>query len=414
MSSPLVEHYFRHEYGRLVAALTRHLGVRRLDLVEDVVQAALLRAMQTWSRRGVPADPAGWLFAVARHAALDALRRDKTWQAVHDRLPAEETSPSPEPHFPAEIADDQLRMLFVCCHEAVPAESQIALALKTLCGFNAAEIARGLLTTEANIRKRLTRAKEQLRAIALDPGTLAEPDIQSRLEAVHTILYLLFNEGYNSSQPDELIRLDLCQEAVRLGLLLAEHPLTATPVSKALLALMLLHAARFDARLNHQGELLLLEEQDRTKWDLRIIHEGLIWLGRSGEGNMLSRYHLEAAIAAEHCIAPTFAETNWPRIVAFYEKLYELAPTPVHALNRAIAVAHVHGPQAGLASLLPQENDSLRGYQYWHASLGELHRRLGQTDQARQHFTSALRLTTSQAERDLLLKRLVQCDEPRQ
>ncbi len=416
MTSPsqLVDHFFRHEYGRLVAVLTRQLGVQNLDLVEDVVQAALVRAMLSWSRSGIPKDPGAWLYRVAKNAALDGLRRNKTWKTIQERIAKIDiaTEQVGLVRFADELVDDQLRMLFICCQEAIPPEAQISFALKTLCGFGVAEIARALLTTEANIQKRLTRAKEKLREIEIDPDTLTDQDIVKRLDAVHTILYLLFNEGYSSSQPDELIRQELCEEAVRLSLLLTKHRLGDVPSTHALLALMLLHAARFEARVNHEGELLLLEEQDRSRWDWSLINEGLKWLDRSASGESVSRFHLEAAIAAEHCLASTFAETNWQRIVGLFDRLHQVAPSSIHSLNRAIAIAYLHGPQAGLAGLRhAQAAGGAKNYHYWHSAMGELHRRLGQFDQALCYFQQALALTQSSAEQHLIRKRLKMCEE---
>lgn len=401
----LVEHYFRHEYGRLVAQLTRAIGVARLELVEDVVQAAMLRALQSWSLRGIPDDPAGWLYRVARNAATDALRRDRRWGDLancepHSALPAEPDDDT--------IADAQLRLLFACCHPSLPAESQIALALKTLCGFSVGEIASGLLTSSANVQKRLTRAKEQLRGMAFDPTAIDRTQLPERLESVRSVIYLLFNEGYHSSSTDTLIRQDVCAEAIRLGRLLTHDPQMGDPCSCALLALMLLHAARFEARIAGGGQHLLAE-QDRSKWDSAMLAEGFAWFARSGQGTTLSRYHLEAGIVSKHAAARSFAETNWQEILGLYDLLMQVAPSPIHALNRAVVVAQLHGPARALAELQVSPDQMPSGYYLWPAVLGEFHRRAGNMAQAREHLARAYQLATSPAERALILQRLNAC-----
>jgi RNA polymerase sigma-70 factor (ECF subfamily) len=409
----LVDHYFRHEYGRLVATLTRALGAQHLDLVEDVVQSALLQALQSWSLRGVPQDPSGWLYRVARNAALDALRRDHRWESLRRQLPfTQAESAIPEPvHFESEVNDDQLRMLFLCCREELPVESQVALALKTLCGLDVHEIARALLTTDANIAKRISRAKDKLRELDDLAADLASETVRERLPAVQTVIYLLFNEGYHSSLPDRVLRRDLCEDAIRLGRLLIGHPITGVASSDALLALMLYHAARFDARCDAAGGVLLLEEQDRSKWDTEMLAEGWRLMIASGRGEELSRYHVEAAIVAESCLVASFQETNWRRIIELYDLLMRLAPNPIHALNRAVAVAQAENPETGLRELaqFPAE-PAVEQYYLWHAVVGELQRQAGQFELAKQSLAVALRLCLSEAEKNLLRKRLALCE----
>src|SRR5262245_32644946 len=318
MSEPRapVEHFFRHEFGRLVAVLTRSLGVRRLALVEDVVQAALVQAMETWSRRGVPEDPAAWLYRTARNLAVDALRRERVLAQALPRLgdDAERELSPVEAYFAGEIGDEPLRLLFVCCHEAIPAESRIALALRMLCGFSTAEIARALLTTEANVQKRIERARDRLRELNIDFDTPAADQLCARLDAVLAVVYLLFSQGCYVTHDDMPIRRDLCDEAGRLARMLAAHPVGDVPAGHALLALMCFHAARFDARVALDGAIVLLEEQDRSAWNWGDVREGMAWLARSAAGDELTRYHVEAGIAWEHCRAPTFADTDWRRI----------------------------------------------------------------------------------------------------
>jgi RNA polymerase sigma factor (sigma-70 family) len=414
MSEPraLVEHFFRHEFGRLCAVLTRSFGVRQLALVEDVVQAALVQALETWSRRGVPEDPAGWLYRTARNLAIDTLRRDRTHAQALPRLAkgAEREAPPLEPQFADEIGDEPLRLLFVCCHEAVPAESRIALALRTLCGFGTAEIARALLTTEPNVQKRIERARDRLRELDVDFDTPAAAQLCARLDAVLAVVYLLFSQGCHTTHGDVPIRRDLCDEARRLARMLAAQPIGAVPAVHALLALMCFHAARFDARVALDGAIVLLEEQDRSAWNWGDVREGMEWLARSAAGDELTRYHLEAGIAWEHCRAATFADTDWRRIVELYDTLDRVAPSPLHALNRAVAEAYLHGPQAGLDRLaaVPPEHVPAR-YPGWHTVIGELQFRLGRHAAAERAWREALRYTTARADQEFLRHRLAVC-----
>jgi RNA polymerase sigma-70 factor (ECF subfamily) len=408
----LVEHFFRHEFGRLVAVLTRSLGVRRLDLVEDVVQSALMQALETWSRRGVPEDPAGWLYRTARNQAIDAWRREQIHAKALPRVAdeAERHAAPAEAHFADEIGDEPLRLLFVCCHEDVPAESRVAFALRTLCGFSTAEIARGLLTTEANVQKRVERARDRLRNLDVEFEAPAAPQLGARLDAVLSVIYLLFSQGCHATHADVPIRRDLCDEARRLAKMLANHPVGDVPAAHALLALMCFHAARFDARVAGDGGIVLLEQQDRASWSWNDMREGMEWLARSATGNEMTRYHLEAGIAWEHCRAPTVADTDWGRIAQLYEALDRIAPSPIHALNRAVADAYLHGPQAGLDRLaaVHPENVPAR-YPGWHAVIGELHFRLGQYAAAERAWQEALALTTASADQEFLRRRLVEC-----
>jgi RNA polymerase sigma factor (sigma-70 family) len=408
----LVEHFFRHEFGRLVAVLTRSLGVRRLELAEDVVQAALMQALQTWSRRGVPEDPAGWLYRTARNLAIDALRRERAHAQALPRLAADaEPEYLPlEAHFANEIGDEPLRLLFVCCHESVPVESRVALALKTLCGFSTAEIARALLTTDANVQKRIERARDRLRELDADFDAPATDQLGARLESVLAVIYLLFGQGCHVTHGEMPIRRDLCDEARRLARMLAAHAAGDVPAVHALLALMCFHAARFDARVALDGAIVLLEEQDRSAWNYAVVREGMAWLTRSAAGDELTRYHLEAGIAWEHCRAATFADTDWRRIAELYDTLDRFAPSPLHALNRAVAEAYLHGPQAGLDRLAAvAKKDIPARYPAWHAVVGELHFRLGQHSEAERAWQEAFRLTTAWADQEFLRRRLAAC-----
>ncbi len=415
-SRDLVEHFFRHESGRLVALLTHSLGVSRLDLVEDVVQESLMQALQTWSRQGIPDDPAGWLYRAARNRAVDSLRRERVHTRILPRLAegqSAENSLPDQPHFREEIGDEPLRLLFLCCHEAVPIESRVALALRTVCGFSTAEIARALLTTEANAQKRIIRAKGRLRD---EPGAWESPGLgplRNRLDAVLAVVYLLFNEGYNGSHTDTPIRRDLCDEALRLARMLASHPVGDAPHVFALVAVLAFHTARFDARVSPTGNVVLLNEQDRSTWNWGLVREAMDWMARSATGDMLSRYHVEAAIAWEHVRAPSFDQTDWGRIISLYGTLQQIAPSPLHVLSRAIAEAHHDGPQAGLASLASVPLDEIPArYPIWLAVLGELHFRAGNFVAARDAWSHALVLEPPPYDRELIRNRLAECPAP--
>ncbi|MBL8343139.1 MAG: sigma-70 family RNA polymerase sigma factor [Rubrivivax sp.] len=416
----LVEHAFRHLYGRLVARLSREFGFHRTESVEDAVQGALMAALTAWSRSGAPDSAMAWLYRVARNRLLDELgrsaQRDVSLHAEtgDDGPPvpvADAALEPPKVRFEGEIADDELRLLFVCADEAIPLESQFVLALKILCGFSTREIALRLLTSEENVHKRLARGRERLRQLAPSLETPPLRALLVRRAAVMRIVYLLFNEGYSSALPERLIRRELCDEAIRLGHLLAEHPACGCAEADALLALMLLHAARFDARLDGHGGLLLLEEQDRSKWNPRLIAAGVQRLARAGRGEVFSRYHAEAAVAAAHCLAPSFEHTDWREIVELYETLERFEPSPLHTLNRAIALAQWQGPPAGLALLQALKPPAwLSGYYLWDATLGELERRAGDLDAARRHLRRALDAAPHPAERALIERRLAACD----
>jgi RNA polymerase sigma-70 factor (ECF subfamily) len=410
----LVEHFFRREYGRLVAVLTRKVGVRHIDLVEDAVQGAFLGALTAWTAHGLPQDPGAWLYRVAYNNLTGDLRRTagrrRILERATDTVAGGHVDPAP-PYFAGEVADDLLRMLFICCDDAIPRESRLVLALKTLCGFSAAEIALRLFTSEANVYKRLARARDRLREAPPDIETPPLHTLTSRLPSVHAVLYLLFNEGYLSAHAEQSIRRELCDEAIRLATLLAEHPAGAVPETFALLALMHLHAARLEARRDGMGGLLLLEEQDRSLWDRERIHLGAEWLERAASGDVFSRFHAEAGVAAEHCFAPSFRQTRWSEISNLYAMLERIDPSPLHTMNRAVAVAEWKGPEAGLAVLQALAPPVwLAGSYLWDAVLSDLHRRAGILGIAQRHRERALASAPTEAVRDLLRRRLATSD----
>ncbi len=393
----LVEHFFRHETGRLHGALVRLVGVHNLALAEDVAQEAMLRALRTWSMGGIPPNPSAWITQVAMNLARDALRHHRM---ATGKEPALITHFERAPALPAaawtaenEIRDDALRLMFVCCHPEIAADAQVILALKVLCGFGTAEIARAFLSSEAAIEKQLTRTKQRLRDAGLAFELPEGADLAPRLDGVLAALYQLFNEGYKASSGDRLLREELCQEAIRLATLLVEHPVGRVPRAHALLALMLLTAARFPSRVDEQGALLRLNDQDRSRWDQALIGRGLLQLSAAAQGGDLSEYHLQAGIAAIHCTAPDFAATDWALILRHYDELYRLKPSPIVALNRAVAVAHAEGPQAGLDALADMpDRAKLESHYLLHAVTGELHWQLKNERAAAESFRRALQL----------------------
>lgn len=410
--SQVVEHFFRHEAGRLHGALLRLVGPGNMALAEDVAQGALLQAMRTWAIGGVPPNPSAWITRVAMNLARDALRHQRmsagkeTAIVTHfeQMLPsAAESADSDET-----IRDDALRLMFVCCHPALPQDSQVVLALKVLCGFSTGEIARAFLSSEAAIEKQLTRTKARIRDAGIGFEIPSQTEVGTRLDGVLAALYLLFNEGYKASAGDRLIREELCQEALRLMSLLVAHPAGDTPRSHALLALMLLTAARFPSRLDAQGELLRLDDQDRAKWDQTLIARGLVELMQAAQGSDISEYHLQAGIAAIHCTAADYASTDWVHILRHYDQLYRIKPSPVVALNRAVALANVHGAQAGLDAIasIPQR-DRLDSHYLLHAVIGELQWRLKNFEAAAGSFRQALKLAHVGPEQ-LYLSRMLQ------
>ncbi len=414
----VVGHLFRRESGRLVAILAGRLGAAHLHLAEDVVQDALLRAMQVWPFTGVPENPSAWLLQTARHRAFDTLRRDRVLAKKSPELApliaetASEALAAPPPQFEDEIADRQLRMMFVCCSPVLPVDAQVALVLRTLCGFGDREIAAAFLASEAAITKKLVRARKQLRAarvaIELPPARQLAPRVASVLAA----LYLLFNEGYKASHGDSLLRADLCAEAIRLGELLAAHPLGDGPATHALLALLHLHAARLPARVADDGSLLILAAQDRSRWDRAQIARGLAHLDRSAAGPRVTRWHLEAGIAATHALAPNYDQTNWLHILELYDALVALDPSPIIALNRTVALARVQGAPAALSALekIPRRR-TLESYHLFHAVRGQLLLGAGHPVEAATALRRALALVTVPAEREFLQRRLAACAE---
>jgi RNA polymerase sigma-70 factor (ECF subfamily) len=411
-----VEHLFRHESAKMVATLTRIFGIEHLTLAEDVVQEALGRALETWPYRGIPENPSAWIMRASRNLALDVIRREKVFrgkEAEIARLIESSASATTEAvtFSENEITDDRLRMMFVCCHPIIPPEAQVALTLKTLCTFSVTEISRAFLTSEAAIAKRLTRAKQKIQDARIAFEIPVGDELTPRLESVLQSLYLLFNEGYKASTGEQLVREELCHEAIRLGELLAQHRAGNRPKTHALLALMLLNAARIHARQDDQGNLLRLEEQDRTRWDRTMIARGMRRLRQSAEGGDITDYHLQAGIAACHAIAPDYGSTDWASILSLYDRLTEFDDSPVVALNRAVAVANLHGPREGMKAVSSiRDRGKLAGYHLFYAVIGELEMRMSNFQVAAEQFRKAFELAETKSERRFLLKRIQDCE----
>jgi predicted RNA polymerase sigma factor len=409
------EAFYRRERARLLAALTRVFGAHNLALAEDVVQETLVRAFEVWTYQGVPEHYSAHLMTAAKNRALDVFRRERTARkfapAIEHAIESEWTlRPTVDELFlPAALRDDELRMMFSVCHPQLAEEVHVALMLNMLCGFGAEEIARVHFASEAAIEKRIARGKKVL---AASPRLfeLSAADFEPRLASVHRALYVLFSEGYHGSSDEAVIREELCREALRLARLLVDHAPAATPATFALAALMYLLAARLPGRTNELGELLALADQDRSRWDARLVAEGLALLERATTGVEVSRYHVEAAIAGLHASAPSAAETRWADIVELYDVYMRIAPSPVVALNRAMAIAEHEGPERGLHALSAIEGaERLRDYPFHAAARGELELRARRPNAARRQFEAAIALARSDAERRFLRRRLAAC-----
>jgi len=410
------EHLFRHQAGRMVAVLTRIFGVHNLALAEDVVQDAFCRALEVWKFQGMPENPEAWLMATAKRRALDVLRRERTartfapelgWMLETEWTLASVVSDS---FGSSSIRDDQLRMMFSCCHHRISEEAQVALILNVICAFSASEVAGAFLITDAAAEKRIARGKKVLRESKTLFDVADSGDFDARLTAVQRALYLLFNEGYHGASPAAVVRPELCEEAMRLVGMLLAHPGTATPSTRALAALFSLHAARLPGRVDEAGRLQSLFDQDRSRWDAQLVAEGQRLLDQSATGNQLTEYHIEAAIAAVHVQASSAERTDWAHLVSLYDLLFEIRPSPVVALNRAIAVAQASGPERGLEAIRGIPDASrLAHYPFYYAALGELELRAGHPVIAREHFDAASTRARNPMEREFLERRIAAC-----
>ncbi|HUA09438.1 MAG TPA: RNA polymerase sigma factor [Candidatus Acidoferrales bacterium] len=398
-----LETLYRDESRHVLATLIRLLG--DFDLAEDELQHAFLAAAERWPHDGVPQNPRAWLISTGRFHTIDAMRRRSRFTELEPRLKADMT-PNDELDVALDhVPDDDLRLIFLCCHPALSVDSQIVLTLREACGLKTEEIATAFLSKPATIAQRIVRAKQRIRDAGLPYELPPTSELPQRLDAVLSVIYLLFNEGYEASSGPALLRVDLCAEAIRLTTLIAG--ILPDPEVYALLALMTFHHARRATRIDAAGDLVLLADQDRTQWDRAHIERGKDFLKRALQKPHSGRYALQASIAALHVDARTADETNWARIVQLYDALLDFEPTPIVELNRAAAIAMRDGPEAGLALVdaLLQRHD-LREYRFAHAARADLYRRLGRGDEARAAYEMALALTTQDAERRFLEKRL--------
>lgn len=409
----LLEHLFRHQAGRMVSHLTRLLGPAHLDLAEETVQEAMLRALQTWPFHGVPENAPAWLFRVAHNAAIDAVRRTRVMGEKADAIVLElaraaDTQPD-DPGIEEQLRDDELRMIFMCCHPDIARESSVALSLKTVSGFSVREIARAFLAEEAAIAQRLVRAKSQIRERRLTLEMPRGSELNQRLASVLEVIYFLFNEGYAAHEGEDLIRQDLCGEALRLGRLVAGSSI-ATPQMHALVALMALQAARLSARVDETGDLVLLELQDWDRWDEHMIALGFHHFERSMSGDEVSEYHVQAAIAATYARARDAQSIDWPVILSLYDQLLSINASAVIRLNRAVVVSKVNGLAVALAAIALLEGDpKLRGYYLLPAVRGHLLFELGNAGEAAACFRAALECPCSEPERRFLRRKLAEC-----
>ena len=400
----------------MISVLTRVFGFHNLSLAEDVVQDAFCQALEVWKFRGLPENPSAWLMACAKRKAIDVLRRQRTAREFAPELGRLADSewtlvPAVEERFaPHAIQDDLLRMMFSCCDPRLKEEAQVALILHILCGFSVGEVAAALVARHAAIEKRLGRAKKVLAGSNRLFEVANARDLAARLPIVQKALYLLFNEGYHGASTASVVRAELCREAIRLVRLLAEHPAGDTPATRALIALMCLHAARLPSRLDAGGDLQPLAGQDRSRWDRSLLAEGQRWLEHAATGPELTDYHVEAAIAWAHGNARSSEDTDWVRIVALYDQLMAIRPSPIVALNRAIAVSQLDGPERGLAEIRAiAGSEKLATYPFHPAALGELELRCGRADVAREHFQHAKSLARNPSERRFFEQRMEAC-----
>lgn len=396
----------REEGTRVLATLVRVTG--SIDLAQDAAQDAVVRALETWPRDGVPDNPRGWLLVTAKRRAIDIVRREAGRAGKEaEAMTVADPPPDPTPEPPEVVRDDLLRLVFTCCHPCLSVEAQVALALRTLGGLTTAEVARGLMVPEATMAKRLTRAKQKIAQAGIPYRVPAAEELPDRLTGVAATVYLIFNEGYAAAAGADLVRVAMTAEAIRLARLLVEL-MPDEPTALGLLALLLLHDARRETRIDGAGRPVLLADQDRARWDAKSIKEGveLVGVALRRTPDRPDRYVVQAAIAACHAVAPGYAETNWNAVISWYDVLLTVQDTAVVRLNRAAAVAERDGPAAGLA--LVDAIEDLAAYPWWHASRAELLHRIGRTDAARAAYQRALELGMSDPQAEHLRRRLAE------
>jgi len=395
----LVDHLFRHESGKMVSVLTRVFGFKNMEQAEDIVQDTIIRALETWKYGKVPDNPQAWLYRTAKNKAIDLIRRQQVKHKIESEL-----APLLKSEYTLVPA---MREMFACCNDLFTPEAQITLTLKTLCGLSVKEIAGAFLSNEETITKRLYRTREKIKMdnLTMDyPGAAAMPE---RTDTVLKTLYLLFNEGYNSSHPEKLIREDLCEEAMRLCILLTENPKTNLPQTNALLALMCYHISRFNTRLDDKGFIVLLKDQDRKQWNKYLINKGNEYMQHAAKGVTIHEFHIEAAIASVHANAATYEDTNWQMILQLYDSLLQRTHNPVVELNRCVVIGEIDGPEAAIDELLQMKG--LEANCYYNTALAEMYLRANHKPEAQKLFETALLLTASHAESELIIRKIRSC-----
>jgi RNA polymerase sigma-70 factor (ECF subfamily) len=415
----LVDHLFRRESGKLVAVLTRIFGADNLDLAEDVVQDSLVEAISQWNFKGIPDNPSAWLFTVAKNKALNIINREKYKRKyssdVAHFLQSQWTAEPALNHIFSEsqILDDQLRMMFTCCHPSISMDSQVALILKTLCGFSISEIAKAFLTTDENVNKRLVRARQKIREDKIPFEVPEGKMLESRLDAVLEAIYLLFNEGYSASTGNDIIRFELCEEAIRLSEIIAAHDALKNRSNVfAVLSLMYLNGSRFKSRTDDNGNIFTMAEQDRTLWDHTLMQKGFYYLEKSTGDRSLSIYHILAAISAYHCAAQDFESTDWNSILSLYDKLSKIDSSPLVSLNRAIVISKVTGVSEGLEELEKiKSNPAIGSYHLFYSTQAALYMQVNEFSKASEALKKAIQLAPLKAEKDLLARKLELCNK---
>lgn len=399
----LAEHFFRNEYGKMVAVVARYLGAGQIEAAEDIVQETLLTAVDYWKHKGIPKNPKAWLYTTARNKTFNFLKHQKYKRKFENEVIINKVD---HLNFSEEqIADEQLRMMFACCDSSISEEVQITLVLKILCGFSIAEISAAFFTSTDTINKRLVRGRKKLRAANLSPG---QERINENCDAILKAIYMIFNEGYMPNRKNQIVRPDLCLEAIRLAELMAAHPETSKKAdSHALLALMYLNTSRFKGRLNDENVSIEMEKVDRSLWNNALINKGLYHLDQAQQQDTISSYLLMASISANHCIAPSFEETNWTEILNLYDTWLKLEDKSMIRLNRAVALAKVQGNEQAIVELKQIEMHSdLKKSHLFHSTIGELYRKSDQNQKAAFHFNKAIELSENERDKIFLIKKL--------
>lgn len=406
-TSEIIDHFFRHESAKVISFLAGKYGTKYLELAEDAVQDSLLKAMSIWPFKGVPDNPTGWLVRVSQNKMLDQIRRDQLSESKKEVVQEFEVNKesSTEVVLDHQLNDDFLNMMFACCHPSISTESQIILVLKILCGFGNKEIAKALMKTEDAVAKSYTRAKAKLKSENIKLEVPIGKHLNKRLDVILKIVYLMFNEGYNSMSSDKLVQQDVCYEAMRLTKILIDHPLLNKPNVNAIMALMCFQASRFETRLDEKGNLITLDKQDRSKWNRELIDQGGYHLFRSTRFGEVSSYYLEARIAACHAIAPSFEETNWKQILHFYDQLMQIKGGHVVALNRLVSYAKVHGPKKALFEI--KKLAGLEDNYLYHAIQGSFYEDLNDQTNAMKEYEKAILLTNNLVEKNHLKNKIL-------